>query len=113
LAPCNDAITINKQSDSKLHEEVFKIAKYFQEELNYDRIPYSQLGMIPKKDTALLFTEEALDVYKTMPMHTVYTELVILKKLNSQRLKIAGHLNGYGFIRFFVIEETLKNIGMI
>jgi len=73
LAPCNNTVTINKQSDSELHEEVFKIAKYFKEELDYDSIPYSQLGFIPKEDKVLLFTEEALDVYKTKPMpHRIY-----------------------------------------
>ena len=68
LTPCNNIITIDKQSDLDLCEEVFKIAKYFKEELNYNKVPYSPLGMTPKEDIALLFTEEAIDIYKTEPM---------------------------------------------
>ena len=47
---------------------MYKIAKYFKEELNYDRVPFPILGTISKEYKALLFTEEALDIYKKEPM---------------------------------------------
>ena len=65
----NNILEIDKQSDIELHEEVYKIAKYFKEELNYDSIPYSKYGILSKEFKVVLFTEEALDGYKkdTMP----------------------------------------------
>lgn len=64
----NNILEVDKQSDIKLHEEVYKIAKYFMEELNYDRIPYSQYGNLSNEYKVLLFTEKALDIYRKDPM---------------------------------------------
>ncbi len=64
----NNIIQIDKHSDIDLHEEVYKIAEYFKEELNYDRVPFSPNGQLSEKYIVLLFTEEALDKYKTEPM---------------------------------------------
>ena len=67
-ASSNNLITIDHQSNTGLFEEVYKIAKYFKEELNYDSVPFSKQGMISKPYKALLFTERALDKYKQGPM---------------------------------------------
>jgi len=64
----NNIIEVDKESEIELHKEVYKIAKYFKEELNYDRIPYSEYGNLLKKYKVLLFTEEALDKYKSEPI---------------------------------------------
>ena len=68
LNPCNNLIIVDKKSDIVLHEEVFKIAKYFTEELNYSTVPYSPLGIKDQENIALLFTAEAIDLYKTEPV---------------------------------------------
>jgi len=64
----NNIMQIDKQSDINLHKEVYKIAEYFKEELNYDSVPFSPIGQLSKEYKVLLFTEEALDKYKTDPM---------------------------------------------
>jgi hypothetical protein len=67
--PCNNLIIVDKKSDIDLHREVFKIAKYFSEDLNYNTIPpYPPLGIKNTEDIALLFTAEAIDLDKTEPM---------------------------------------------
>lgn len=68
LTPCNNIIEIDRKTNSVLHDEVYKIAKYFKEELNYDSVPYSSFGMPTGEHKALLFTEEAVDEYKKDPM---------------------------------------------
>ena len=64
----NNIIYVNKQSNANLHEEVYKLAKYFKEELNYDTVPFSQLGILPKTYNVSLFTEQAFDKYIKEPM---------------------------------------------
>jgi hypothetical protein len=67
--PCNNLIIVDKKSDIDLHREVFKIAKYFSEDLNYNTIPpYPPLGVRDKDHTALLFTTEATDLGKAESM---------------------------------------------
>ncbi len=69
----NNIIEIDKHSDIDLHEEVYTIAKYFKEELNYDSIPFNPFGQLFEEYKVLLFTEEALDVYRKGPMpHRIY-----------------------------------------
>ena len=69
-------IEVDRKSDVHLYEEVYKIAKYFKEELNYDFVPFCSLGYIddPKlKYKALLFTEEAPDKHEKEPTpHRIY-----------------------------------------
>ncbi len=56
-------ITVERQSDIELHDEVYKIAEYFKEELNYNKIPYGSQGMPNGENKALLFTEETQDLF--------------------------------------------------
>jgi hypothetical protein len=63
LTPCpvDNVVTIDKSSDSFLWDEFQKIENYFNKEFDY--------GCIPNKNcTPLLFTQEAIDVYKEKPM---------------------------------------------
>jgi hypothetical protein len=63
LIPCvfDNVVTIDRNSDSFLRDEFLKIENYFNKEFDY--------GCIPNKNcTALLFTEQAYDVYKHPPM---------------------------------------------
>ena len=46
----NNILEVDKQSDLELHQEVYKIAKYFYKELDYDRIPYSKFGIFRNKE---------------------------------------------------------------
>ena len=63
-----------------MHKEVFKIAEYFTEELNYDRVPYSPLGMLSEEYKVLLFTKEALDKYRAEPMpYRIYGACFFIK----------------------------------
>jgi hypothetical protein len=67
--PCNNLIIVDEKSDINLHNEVYKIAKYFSEDINYFGIPpYPLLGIKNKEDIALLFTAEVIDLDKTEPM---------------------------------------------
>lgn len=60
----NNIIEINKYSDIDLYKEVYKIAKYFKEELNYDSVPFCLRGRLSEEYKVLLFTEQALDIYR-------------------------------------------------
>ncbi|MDO9304201.1 MAG: hypothetical protein Q7T77_02650 [Sulfuricurvum sp.] len=64
----NNIIHVDKQSNVDLYEKVYKLAKYFKEELNYDSVPFSPLGQLSEDYKALLFTEQALDMYEKEPM---------------------------------------------
>lgn len=54
--------------NDELYDETYRLAKYFKEELNYDRIPFDIMGILDKPYSGLLFTEEALDIYRKDPM---------------------------------------------
>jgi len=60
----NNLLEVNDE----LYDETYKFAKYFKEELNYDRVPFDTMGILDKPYKAFLFTEEALDVYRKDPM---------------------------------------------
>ena len=63
LTPCpvDNVVTIDKSSDSFLWDEFQKIENYFNKEFDY--------GCIPNKNcTPLLFTQEAINVYKEKSM---------------------------------------------
>lgn len=64
----NNVIFVDKQSNIDLYEEVYKIAKYFKEELNYDSVPFCPYGGLREEYKALLFTEEAYDEFVTEPI---------------------------------------------
>jgi len=64
----NNTISIDKNSENHLCKEVYKFAKYFKEELNYDRVPFSPSCMLQDEYKALLFTERAYDLFKKDPM---------------------------------------------
>lgn len=61
-------IEVDKQSEKELFEEVYKLAKYFKEELNYDFVPFCPYGDLREEYKALLFTEEAPDKFIEEPM---------------------------------------------
>jgi len=54
-------IQVSNTNHTELYEEVYIIANYFKEELNYNRVPFCKLGMIPEPFEAILFTEKAYD----------------------------------------------------
>ncbi|PHO11684.1 hypothetical protein CPG38_11700 [Malaciobacter marinus] len=56
----NTIIEVDKQSEKKLFEEVYKLAKYFKEELNYDSVPFCPYGDLREEYKALLFIEEPM-----------------------------------------------------
>lgn len=64
----NTIIEVDKQSEKKLLEEVYKLAEYFKEELNYDSVPFCPYGDLREEYKVLLFTEEALDQFISEPM---------------------------------------------
>ena len=64
----NTIIEVDKQSRKELFEEVYKLAKYFKEELNYDTVPFSPYGDLREDYKALLFTEQAYDEFATEPI---------------------------------------------
>lgn len=64
----NNIIYVDKQSNIDLYEEVYKLAKYFKEELNYDSVPFCKLGMLSETYDVSLFTEQALDKYIKEPI---------------------------------------------
>ncbi|QOG12600.1 hypothetical protein [Arcobacter sp. FWKO B] len=64
----NTIIEVDKQSELELFEEVYKLAKYFKEELNYDFVPFCPYGDLREEYKALLFTEEAPDKFIKEPM---------------------------------------------
>jgi hypothetical protein len=60
LTPNNNVVIIDKNADSTLWDEFIKIEKYFNKEFDY--------GLTPNKNvTALLFIEEAYDLYECPP----------------------------------------------
>jgi len=64
----NTIIEVDKQSEKELFEEVYKLANYFKEELNYDSVPFCPYGNLQENYKALLFTEQAYDEFVTEPM---------------------------------------------
>ncbi len=64
----NYPIKVDNQSTEEMHKEVYKIAKYFKEELNYDIVPYCPYGDLREKYNALLFTEKAYDIFENEPI---------------------------------------------
>lgn len=60
-------IEMDKNTNFELYKEVYKIAEYFKEELNYDRVPFCPMGLIEEQYKAILFTEQALDKYIKEP----------------------------------------------
>ena len=54
----NGLLEVNEE----LYEEVYRIANYFKEELNYDSIPFDQFGLQHIKYQAFLFEEKAMDL---------------------------------------------------
>ena len=69
-------IEVDRESDSHLYKEVYKIATYFREEFNYDSVgfcPFGYRNEPKRKYKALLFTEEASDKHDKEPMpHRIY-----------------------------------------
>ena len=63
----NYFIEMDKKNNFGLYKEVYKIAEYFKEELNYDRIPFCPTGLLDEEYKAILFQEEALDKYINEP----------------------------------------------
>lgn len=68
----NRLISVTKSTNSHLYEEVYKIAKYFKEELNYDFVPFDIMGIVSSPYEVLLFTEEALDKVQSVNNATPY-----------------------------------------
>ena len=64
----NSIIEVDKQSEKELFEEVYKLAKYFKDELHYDFVPFCPYGDLREDYKALLFTEQAPDKYIKEPM---------------------------------------------
>lgn len=64
----DNILRVSKSTNQSLYEEVYTFAKYFKEELNYDRVPFCKMGMLDKPYNVLLFTEQALDQYYGDPM---------------------------------------------
>ena len=64
----NSIIEVDRQSEKELFEEVYKLAKYFKDELNYDSVPFCPYGDLREDYKALLFTEQAPDKYIKEPM---------------------------------------------
>lgn len=64
----DNIIKVNKQSKKDLFEEVYKLAEYFKEEVNYDFIPFCLCGDLQEEYKVLLFAEEALDLFTSEPM---------------------------------------------
>lgn len=62
-----DLIEMDKQTNFELYEEVYKLAEYFKEELNYDRVPFCPMGLLEEEYKAILFAEQALDKYIKEP----------------------------------------------
>jgi len=58
---------MSKQTNFELSEEVYKLAEYFKEELDYGRVPFCRMGLLSEEYKALLFTEKALDKYEKEP----------------------------------------------
>ena len=50
-------IEVDKQSEKKIFEEVYKLAEYFKEELNYDSVPFCPYGDLREEYKVVLFTE--------------------------------------------------------
>lgn len=57
----NFLIEVNSLLNRPLFKEVYKIAKYFKEESNYDRVPFDLTGMLPTPYKVFLFTEIDID----------------------------------------------------
>lgn len=57
----NNLIEVSLSSNNNLYDEVYKIAKYFKEESNYDRVPFDSMGMLPTPYKVFLFTEIDID----------------------------------------------------
>lgn len=57
----NNLIEIDRSLNSPLFNEVYKIAKYFAKELNYDRVPFDLMGILPSPYRVFLFTEIDID----------------------------------------------------
>ena len=68
----NTIIEVDKQSKKELFEEVYKLAKYFKEELNYDSVPFCPYGDLREEYKALLFTEEAYDEFAEPMPYRIY-----------------------------------------
>ncbi len=64
----NYPIKVDNQSTEEIHKEVYNIAKYFKEELNYDTVTYCPYGDLREKYNALLFTKKAYDTFENEPM---------------------------------------------
>jgi hypothetical protein len=109
----NAIIEINKQSEKELFKEVYKLANYFKEELNYDSVPFCPYGNLRENYKALLFTEQAYDEFVTEPMpYRIYGACNTLAFKSLQKNPVAGYLNGFGFIHFLETEGILKKIGI-
>lgn len=57
----NNLIAVDSSSNRNLYKEVYKIAKYFKEEFNYDRVPYDLMGMLPNPYKVFLFVESDIN----------------------------------------------------
>lgn len=57
----NNLIEVNRSSSSPLFKEVYKIAKYFKEESNCDRVPFDLMGILSTPYRVFLFTEIDVD----------------------------------------------------
>lgn len=57
----NGLINVSEKINTELFDEVYKIAEYFKNELDYDTVPFCKFGSIPKPFEVILFTEKAYD----------------------------------------------------
>lgn len=68
----NYPIKVDNQSTEEIHKEVYKIAKYFKEELNYDTVTYYPYGDLREKYNMHYSLQKRLMIYLKMnPCHIV------------------------------------------
>ncbi len=108
ISSFNNLIEINEQSNISLHEEVYKIAEYFKEELNYNSIPYNRYGNLSEEYKVLLFIEEALDKYKADPMPYRIYGACLFSKMKFKEDKDYWALEWIWFHPFFRNRGYLK-----
>lgn len=105
----NDMVIVSSKSGIALHEEVYKIAKYFKQELDYDTVPYSSLGILPNKNEAILFTCLAYDcIVEQRTPRRIYGACCF-SKLNFTTFKSCWELEWIWIHPFFRNRGNLKN----
>jgi len=98
-------IQVDKQSNTDLYTEVYKLAKYFKEELNYDQVPFCRYGQLSEKYKVLLFTERALDKTKKEPMpYRIYGACLF-------SIQEFTHGDDYWILKWIWIHPFFRNRG--